>query len=499
MKAFRSIRWRLQAWYGLLFVLALGGFSFTAYQYERSQRLLAVDEELLRRAGMVSKLIGRQGPPGHEPPQSGPPSGRENNPPPEPRSGPPSGSRPGPPRHNREQGPRTDYVVSDPGDIEATTAGGYYCVEWIDQSNPRTHHVAAIPPDIPHPEERATYLRTRDEWREVSFSPLPDHSFVVGRSLAPEFAELHRLAWKLIGADAAVMMVCFFGGWWIGGRALRPIRDISDAAEKISAGDLSQRIDTADTDSELGHLAAVLNSTFARLRAAFAQQARFTADAAHELRTPVTVMLTHTQNALGSSSLSNEHREAFEACERAAQRMRRLIESLLKLARLDAGQETIPHDRVDLAKIARDTVELVQPLIEDRGLTLHTDLTPAICFGHAGLLGQVVTNLVANAIHHHDKKGEIRVATRIDGERAVLTVSDDGPGISPEHLPQLFERFYRVDKARSSRSGGTGLGLAISRAIVTAHRGDLRVASEVGRGSMFTVELPAASEFGVRS
>src|SRR5204863_3265733 len=131
------------------------------------------------------------------------------------------------------------------------------------------------------------------------------------------------------------------GGWWIATRAIQPIADISATATKIAAGDLSQRISAADAENELGRLASVLNSTFARLEAAFAQQARFTADASHELRTPVSVILTQTQTALSRPRTEAEYREALEACQRAAQRMRKLTNSLLELARLDAGQDTV--------------------------------------------------------------------------------------------------------------------------------------------------------------
>src|SRR5204863_7102849 len=140
-------------------------------------------------------------------------------------------------------------------------------------------------------------------------------------------------------------------------------------------GDLSQRINASDTDNELGRLASVLNSTFSRLEAAFAQQARFTGDAAHELRTPITVILTHTQNGLAGECPNDEHREAFEACQRAAQRMRRLTESLLQLARLDAGQEPMKRERFDLSRTAKDCVEMLRPLADERGIEIDADFS----------------------------------------------------------------------------------------------------------------------------
>ncbi len=151
-------------------------------------------------------------------------------------------------------------------------------------------------------------------------------------------------------------------------RSLRPITDISATAARISAGDLSQRINATDAESELGQLAAVLNSTFARLEAAFAQQRQFASDAAHELRTPVAVILAQTQTALHRERDAAGYKQTVEACLRAAQRMKKLIDSLLSLARFDAGQEVLKRLRFDLSKTAHDCVDLVQPLAEERGI-----------------------------------------------------------------------------------------------------------------------------------
>ena len=205
----------------------------------------------------------------------------------------------------------------------------------------------------------------------------------------------------------------------------------------------------SETDSELGKLAAVLNASFARLEALFTQQSRFTADAAHELRTPVAVMLTQTQSALARERPAAEYRETLEACQRATQRMRRLIESLLELARFDAGQEPLRRTTCDLARIAGDCLELVRPLAAARGIGIHADLPAVECQGDAEHLGQVITNLLGNAIDYNRDGGEIRLAARRDGETATLVVSDTGPGIAPDDLPHVFERFHRGDKART--------------------------------------------------
>jgi len=232
----------------------------------------------------------------------------------------------------------------------------------------------------------------------------------------------------------------------------------------------------------------VLNSTFARLETAFAQQQKFTADAAHELRTPVSVMLTQTQTALNRERNAAEYRETIEACQRASQRMRKLIESLLELARLDAGQEQMKRLKFDLSRTAWDCVELVRPLAADRGIKIHCDLPPIEGYGDAERLAQVITNLLANAVQYNKDNGEVRISAKVQGSMIFLAVGDSGPGISSEDLPHVFERFYRADPSRSS--GQTGLGLAISKAIVEAHGGSIEVVSKPGAGTTFTVVLP---------
>jgi heavy metal sensor kinase len=293
---------------------------------------------------------------------------------------------------------------------------------------------------------------------------------------------------KLAGIGGIILFFGLAGGWWIVSRSLRPVVAISSAAVKISAGDLSQRINVAEAESELGQLAAVLNSTFARLEAAFAQQQQFTSDAAHELRTPVSVMLTQTQTALNRERTAPEYRETVETCQRAAQRMRRLIESLLALARLDAGQEVLKRLRFDFAKTISDCAEMVKPMAEERGVKIISELSALEITGDSERLAQVVTNLLTNAIQYNLPDGEVRVKLEPQDGLAVLTVSDTGAGISAEDLPRVFERFYRADKSRST--GGNGLGLAISKAVVEAHGGTIEVASEENAGTTFTVRLP---------
>ena len=372
---------------------------------------------------------------------------------------------------------------------------GLYFVFWR-RDGVEAARSSNAPPQVPMPGLRSpgamlNGTRLRGEWREGFHYTPPGDCLLVGRSIEPELEGLREFALWLAALGAGVLALGLAGGWWMAARAIRPIDDISAAATKIATGDLSQRMPAGEADTELGRLAGVLNSTFARLEAAFTQQAQFTSDAAHELRTPVSVILTQVQGALNRERTGPEYRETLEACQRAAQRMRRLIGSLLELSRFDAGQERLKRVPLDLAVTAREAIELLQPLAEERRVRFVTELAPGLCEGDPERLGQVLANLVTNAVNYNQPEGEVRVRTQVQAGSVVLTVSNTGPGIAAEELPRLFERFYRSDKARTRSAGSAGLGLAICKAIVSAHGGTIEAASGVLEGTRFTVRLPA--------
>jgi len=268
------------------------------------------------------------------------------------------------------------------------------------------------------------------------------------------------------------------------------------AAQQISASNLSRRIDARGTQSELGTLAAVLNDTVARLEAAFQRQVRFTADASHELRTPLAVIHTNVQLALSRERSAAEYRKMLETCLRASNRMKNLVDSLLMLARTDAGQLVLQCSTSDLHNVVAECIAMVAPLAEEKRVTVESDLHSVCVSADSSQIAQVVINLLTNAIRYNREGGRVQVSATTICQHAVLVIADTGVGIPPEGLPHVFERFYRADAARSRDDGGSGLGLAICKTIVEAHGGTIVAHSAAGGGATFTVRLPLAKTEG---
>jgi heavy metal sensor kinase len=315
---------------------------------------------------------------------------------------------------------------------------------------------------------------------------------LVRRTATRELAELRSFAWLLVLAGAGVLAIGLAGGFAISRQIFRPIAAISATASAISASDISGRIDFVDIDQELSDLASVLNAMFDRLQSAFEQQTRFTADASHELRTPLAIIRSHADLALTRQRSETEYREALQAIARAAKRMTGLVDGLLTLARADAGKLDLQRERVDLASLVAEVVDLFRPLAAEKQVTFTAELSEVTALGDAERLAQVVTNLVSNAIGYNLPGGTVNVRLEEEGTTALLEVEDTGCGIPESDRPHLFERFYRVDKARSRASGGNGLGLAICKSIIEAHGGGIDFTTEVGKGTTFRVRLPTA-------
>jgi two-component system OmpR family sensor kinase len=240
-------------------------------------------------------------------------------------------------------------------------------------------------------------------------------------------------------------------------------------------------------------LSTALNRMIARLEEAFQHIHRFSADASHELRTPLTILQLELGEIVQNENLDADIVDQIGSALEETERLSRIVENLLTISRLDAGEVKMEKEVLDLSELVRSTAEQMKLLVEEKSLEMRSSFElPVWVMGDQSRLRQVVVNLVANAIKYTPEGGEIAVAARSDHGRAVLEVSDNGVGIPPDAIPHIFERFYRADKARSRDSGGAGLGLAIVKAICSAHGAEVRVFSQEGKGSRFTVEMPLA-------
>ncbi len=518
----KSLRWRLQVWNALILSLVIIAFGAAFYFQLRRTTLGEIDLELLSSArvleGSLRSLPPRargDGPPPNEPGMFPPRRPGENrigerpgelplgDRPPAPPSERPPGDRPGdyrfgPPRGQRgpngppfPTGDRLDNLLSIPG---IPLRGPLDEPPYFAVFGPDGRLMRADPPNIEIEwtvPERPLQYRNVDSRREVQLRGPNATLIVVGRDIHRQIDRLSASLVQLITAGVAVLGLGLAGGWWMSGRAIQPIAQISATASQITASNLSQRIDTSTMDQELQALGGILNSMLLRLQDAFQQQSQFTADASHELRTPLAVILSHCELALNRPRSVEDFRQTIVTCQTAGLRMRTLVEDLLTLARADAGKLEIQNSAVDLHAIANDVAAMLAATATQRQVTLNVAGNPVHCSGDATRLSQVLTNLVSNAIHYNQTAGKVVITISQDGQEAVLSVRDTGCGIPAEAIPHLFDRFYRVDQARSRQSGDSGLGLAICKSIVDAHGGRLTVDSKLDEGSTFEVRLPA--------
>ncbi len=467
-RLFQSVRWRLLLWYALILLGLITGLCLLAFRLTANDRTGQIDREIRNFQGTFFRSL--------------------------------FASRPLP---KKDDPPSLDEIrerLRNPGDVSAFPpelhalfqggSGGSYLACWDSDGSPlfiSANAPADLCPPVPNQDNSTQYIEKEDRREHHRTNP-SGMSSIVGRDISNEQSELRNFGLLLALGGGAVWLAGLGGGWWLAGRALKPIDTIGRTASRIAAGNLDERIQIANTDNELDRLGHVLNDTFDRLAAAIERQKRFTADASHELRTPMTIILSETQRALKREREPEQYREILGNCRTAAERMRALVESLLVLARQDLPASGAEPVACDLADIAGGVAELLQPLADEHSITIERELSPAPLQGDPHSLAMVVQNLLSNALVHPPSGSTVRIKTSQTPEGSVLEVSDNGPGIAAEHLPRLFDRFYRADSARGQANGHTGLGLAIAKTIVENHGGRIEV--ESGQGTVFRVSLP---------
>jgi heavy metal sensor kinase len=303
--------------------------------------------------------------------------------------------------------------------------------------------------------------------------------------------ELERLLRSIALAAPPTLGLAVLMGLFLAGRALQPMEAITRTAQQLSAGDLSRRIGLSGPSDEIKRLADTFDAMLGRLEASFRSQQSFVADASHELRTPLTILQSHADLALSDPAADpSQCRRALEVVSAEVRRLTRVVASLLTLARADAGSLVVATEPVDLAELCEETLRRLRPLAGQRTIT-YQGPPELLIEGDADWLRQLLMDLVENAMHHTPVDGSIRITGKLAGDTVRVEVRDDGCGIAAEHLPHLFDRFYRVDKSRSRARGGAGLGLSIARWIVERHRGTIELRSQLGVGTTVVIALPA--------
>jgi heavy metal sensor kinase len=327
----------------------------------------------------------------------------------------------------------------------------------------------------------------------LNFPSPGDPAYIVesGTLLDPVETMLNHLFLQLMVGLPLAIIIVVAGGYLLVRRALTPVERITSAAERITQHNLSERLPVSRTGDELERLSVSLNRMIARLDDAFQNSKRFVADASHEMRTPLTVLRGELENLVEDYRIDAEVRDRAASMFEEAVRLSRIVEQLFMLSRLDAGEAQADWSRFDLAGLAKTTAEQMGLLAEDKNISIGCDANqPVFVEGDSARLKQVIVNLLDNAIKYTPENGAIQLHIRAVNGHAVLEVEDNGVGISPEALPHIFERFYRVDQIRSGDFEGAGLGLSIVKAICSAHGAEIEATSRLSQGSCFRAKFP---------
>ncbi|MBX7258058.1 MAG: HAMP domain-containing protein [Candidatus Hydrogenedentes bacterium] len=340
------------------------------------------------------------------------------------------------------------------------------------------------------PEQFFTESDGRMQWRIAVFGD-PDATLALGLNLGPHLGHIHRTRIAFLVAYIAALLVVGAGGWLISDRALRPVKILARTAEQITAQDLSQRMDVRKEDAEFFRLASVLNAMLDRLEKSYQQAVRFSADASHELKTPLTILQGELEQALQGSPPGSPQQQLFSQLLGEVQRLKAITRKLLLLSLADAGRLTLHLEPVSLSDAVDSLCDDCQILAP--GLTVERDIMPDLWVNaDADLLTQVLQNISSNAIKYNKEGGWIRV--RLDGDASTvrLDIANAGKGIVPEDRDKVFDRFYRGEKSRDRSVDGVGLGLSLAREIVRAHKGTLVLSPDTtDECTVFTMTLPA--------
>src|SRR5215475_4164557 len=299
---------------------------------------------------------------------------------------------------------------------------------------------------------------------------------------------LEGLAWLI----PTGVLLAAIASWFMAGKALQPVGELGKAASEIAFSRLDRRLPVRGTDDELDKLAIEFNETLARLENAVAEMKQFTASISHELRTPLAILRGEAEVALMQQNSAEQYRRVLASQLEEFEKLTRLINQLLTLARAESGEVEIAHEPVNISAMAQTLAEALEPVAAAKELTLSCTCGPNVTVrGDSAWIERIILNLLDNAIKFTRPGGHVKVRVSQDSQTATLEVEDDGIGIPADALPHIFERFYRADASRSNRVDGTGLGLSLVKWAVDQHHGSINVESLASKGSRFRVKLPS--------
>ncbi len=349
------------------------------------------------------------------------------------------------------------------------------------------------PPDAPpHPKGRHRFQAERVGRELELILEVDQHRrLVIGRPLAKEFDGLFLLASRLSAFSVLAIVVAVLVASWISRRVAEPIQDLASTARRLSCDQLNERLYTPQPTIEMNELAIAFNAMLENLQQAFDRQKRFVADAAHELRTPVSIVLAQSEHSLTRERSSADYQSGFQTIRSTARHMKRLVDDLLTLSQIDAGQMTLNRTSIDLKTLIDEAITMVSLLAEQKAIVVTGAYSSVFVRGDAVRLRQVLLNLLANAIQFSNSGSHVIVSLNEETEAAILTIRDHGVGMTSDELSRVWDRFYQVDQARTiTESSGRGLGLSLVAEMVRLHGGRVALHSTPGEGSVATIFLP---------
>src|SRR5215469_639518 len=374
---------------------------------------------------------------------------------------------------------RTGKMLQQSPEFEATT---------VQYSLSDVAHYAQRAPSFVDIQTDEGKLRLRNVVVEVNSAP---YLLVVGASLQTVDDTLDSFSKKLAWLIPTGVLLAFLASWFMAGKALEPVAALGKAAGQIGVADLHQRLPVRGTGDELDYLAIQFNETFARLEKAVGEMKQFTASISHEFRTPLSVLRGEAEVALMQSSTTEQYRRVLASQLEEFEKLTRMINQLLTLARAESGEVAITHEPVDLSSMTQTLAEQLEPVAASKNVSLAWQCDPnVIVSGDSGWIERIILNLVDNAIKFTGSGGHVSVRVSKNGAGHTLEVSDEGMGIPPDSIPHIFERFYRADPSRANRADGVGLGLSLVKWAVDQHHGAINVESRPGKGSTFRVSFP---------